>query len=70
MVWIFASILVFSTSLLIRVLVITRLQKRAVAPPWLTLALAGVTILAATCLLAAALPANMAGERCLHEFLI
>lgn len=57
MVWISALALVISASLLVRVLVISRLDKCTVAPTWLTLALAGVMVLAATCLVAAALPA-------------
>lgn len=52
-VWISAAAVVISASLLVRVLVITRLVKRGVAPGWLTPALTTVMILAATCLLAA-----------------
>ena len=53
MVWISAAAVVISAALLVRVLLITRLLKRAVAPAWLTPALTVVMILAATCLLAA-----------------
>jgi hypothetical protein len=52
-VWISAAAVVMSASLLVRVLVITRLLKRSAAPAWLTPALTAVMILAATCLLAA-----------------
>lgn len=59
MVWICAVALVFCASLLVRVLIITRLEKRTVAPSWLKHAIAGVMVLAATCLLAATFPADI-----------
>ena len=52
-VWISAAAVVISASLLVRVLIMTRLVKRGVAPGWLTSALTAVMILAAACLLAA-----------------
>ena len=53
MVWTFAAAVVLSMSLLVRVLLITRLLKRKVTPAWLPRALAVTVILAATCLLTA-----------------
>ena len=56
--WISAVIMVISASLLLRVLVVTRLLKRGVAPAWLTPALAAGVVLSASCLLAAVMGAN------------
>ena len=56
MLWTSAAILVFSTSLLIRLLIAERIPNRQAVPIWIHRILAAVSILAATCLLAAALP--------------
>jgi hypothetical protein len=51
--WISAAIVVFTAALLVRLLVIARVIKRAVEPRWLTPALTAVMILAVSCFLAA-----------------
>jgi len=59
--WVYAVVLVFCSSLLLRVLLFARFHKQAIAPWWLAPALTAALILAVACLFGTMLPRGNGG---------